>query len=305
MTAKKKTVATATATTATATTATATTATDITATLWEQAVKAGTSEDGAAARTGFILGRWAMSAHLDGMTASDMARALKATGSPALSSKATTITGGYLSAAKHVHAALIAYASDGHPAIIADDVTRALFVTGNTAPVAWPVEGMAARSNGRRVSGTDKAETTFPLMAPKAALSELAAIRDADAPVSRATARFIAHLTAYGIDYRALLVHWLDVTGTTITVTGGHLHTVESTPVESTPVESTPVESTPVESDPWRYVALAVEALARVEAHAAELTPAQRGTAWKSLGASMVAVRAAYVAANDAASVKA
>ena len=295
MTTKKKTGA-------TPATATAATATDITATLWEQAVKAGTSEDGAVARTGFILGRWAMSAHLDGLSASDMARALKATGSPALSSKATTITGGYLSAAKHVHAALVAYAKDGHPAIDADDIARALFVTGNTSPVAWPIDGMAARSNGRRVSGTDKVETTFGLMAPKAALSELAAIRDADAPVSRATARFVAHLTAYGVDYRALLMHWLGVTGTTITVTGGHLHTVEATPAD-TATPATPADT--AESDPWRYVALAVEALAHVEAHAADLSASQRGTAWKSLGASMAAVRAAYVAANDAAKVNA
>ena len=260
--------------------------------LWDRVVKAADAHNRASDKLNVIAQRWVTGEVLAGTARQDVLSAVRANPATATALKDSTLLSGWTSAVSRAARAFDALTAE-RPELA--DVHVRLAVTGADAYTWRGVFRKDKDGNPKPASGKRAAGDTFAPMAITAAMDHAVSVgMEGLSSLVRRDAEFIGALSAMGVPVLRFLQLWHET---------GNVKGTDDTNTDDTDTDA--AESDAAESDPWRYVALAVEALARVEAHAADLSAAQRGTAWKSLGASMTAVRAAYVAANDAASVKA
>ena len=275
---------------------------------WEQAVKAAEAYHRSGDKATTAVARWFAGEMLAGTPREDIAKGVAAqtyvndagetckTFDGLLS--ASTIRSGWGAAFEHAGRAFAQVAAD-YPET--STAFESLTVTGA------PAHRWRGTYGGTVKAGAGKAGDTWAPIALRTALDHAAhlvgAARKAGVdvdltPLVKRSACFFGAVAALGVPVLALVDAWV---ATGHVGKGGDVPSAESDAAESD--DDRRDEHDVV--DPWGYVELAVEALARVEARAADLTPAQRATAGKTLGASMTALRSAYVAANEQVAVKA
>lgn len=261
--------------------------------LWDRVVKAADAHNRATDKLNVIAQRWISGEILAGTARQDVLSAVRANPATATALKDSTVLSGWTSAVSRAARAFDALTAE-RPDLA--DVHVRLAVTGADAYTWRGVFRKDKDGNPKPASGKRAAGDTFAPMTVTAAMDHAVSVgADGLSSLVRRDAECIGALNAMGVPVLRFLELWHAT---------GNVKGTDDTDTDAADTDD-PVDPDPVDPDPWRYVALAVEALARVEAHAGDLSAAQRGTAWKSLGASMTAVRSAYVAANDAASVKA
>ena len=272
--------------------------------LWDRVVKAADAHNRATDKLNVVAQRWISGEILAGTARQDVLHAVRANPATATALKDSTLLSGWTSAVSRAARAFDALTAE-RPDLA--DVHVRLAVTGADAYTWRGVFRKDKDGNPKPASGKRAAGDTFAPMAITAAMDNAVRVgMDGLNTLVRRDAEFVGALSAAGVPVLRFLQIWHE----TGNAKGGDVPPAESDAAESDAAESDAAESDAAESDAavsdaWLFVALAVEALARVEAHAGDLSSAQRGTAWKTLGASMTAVRSAYVAANDSASVKA
>ena len=261
--------------------------------LWDRVVKAADAYNKTTDKLNVIAQRWVSGEILAGTARQDVLHAIRANSTTAAALKDSTLLSGWTSAVSRAARAFDALTAE-RPDLA--DIHVRLAVTGADTYTWRGVFRKDENGNPKPASGKRAAGDTFAPMTITAAMDNaVRAGADGLNTLVRRDAEFIGALTAMGVPVLWFLGLWHD--------TGNVTGTDDTTTDAADEADDTTTDAAVAE--PWHFVALAVEALARVEAHASDLSAAQRGTAWKSLGASMTAVRAAYVDANDRATAKA
>ena len=263
--------------------------------LWDRVVKAADAHNKTTEKLNVVAQRWVSGEILAGTARQDVLHAVRANPTTATALKDSTLLSGWTSAVSRAARAFDALTAE-RPELA--DVHVRLAVTGADAYTWRGVFRKDKEGNPKPASGKRAAGDTFAPMTITAAMDNAVRVgMDGLSTLVRRDAEFIGALSAAGVPVLRFLQIWHE--------TGNVKGTDDTDTADTDTADTDTADTDTADADPWRFVELAVEALARVEARATDLTPATRATAWKTLGASMTAVRSAYVAANEQATVKA